>query len=245
MKSFILSVVITSLICIFFVSLFDHKARIFLNNLSDKGFIVVIIIFFIGYLLSLYCGISNFKEQRLLNFLGICFSLFGLCIYAVGYMINSGGGKASPQQFDHDPGKIEITQRKALDELLQQTNTKASEMEFTYYWGMHKNPGAFVICVQKGNIIGLQIKNKQVPDIKTVSKLIHLNWLVLENCNINSITDLKLPFLDRLEIGHNRLTSLSGIGNEPKISWLDFTDNPITDSSALKDHPNKNIYIAR
>ena len=246
MKSFILSVIITTLICIFFVSLFDHKSRAFLNNISDKGFLVFVIIFFIGYLLSLYWGITGiFKGERALNFLGIGLSMLGLCLYALGYVVNAGNGKASPQQFDQDLSKIEVNQRAALNDLLQQTNTKETELQFTYYWGMFKNPNAFVVCIQKGNIIGLQVKNKPVSELKAVSKLSHLNWLVLEDCGLRSITDLDLPQLERLELSHNQLTSLSGIEHERRISWLDIKDNPVTDSSALQDHPIKGLYILK
>ena len=243
MKSFILSSGITALIFIFFMSLFDHKTRMSINGLPNAVFIIITILFFIGYVFSLYWGVTGiFREQRILNFMGIAVSIFGLCIYVAGYMINN-GGKESGGQFDHDISKIEASQRTVLNELLQKTNTKESDIQFTQYWGMNNNPNNFVVVIQKGDIIGLQIKNKILDDIQPVSKLTGLSWLVLENCNIKSIADLKLKSLQRLDINHNQITTLDGIENEPKMSWLNFKGNPITDSTALKNHPNKYLYI--
>jgi len=244
MKSFILSAIISAFIAVFFMSLFDNKVRNFLREMPDATFWIFAILFLAGYLLSLYWGITGIiKGQRLLNLLGICFSLFGLCIYVMGYMMNAGNGKETAGQFDHDMDKIEVNQKAALAELLKQINVKSGEVKLTNYWGMNKNPDELVLCIQKGNIIALQVKNKPITDIKAVSKLNHLNWLVLENCNLKSIAELDLPFLQRLQINNNRLTNLSGLENEPGLSWLDCRNNPITDSSALINHQNKSLYF--
>ncbi|MEO8769454.1 MAG: hypothetical protein ABI402_05200 [Ferruginibacter sp.] len=246
MKSLILSSSVTAFIFILFMSLFEKNAFHTIRRLPDSILIIIIIAFFAAYLLSLYWGITGIiKGQRLFNLLGIGFSLFGLCIYVLGYMVNSGGGKETPNQFDRDITKIENNQGIALEELLQQTNTKPENLQCTNYWGMYKNPAEFVICIQKGNIISLQIKNKPVNDVKTVTKFPHLSWLILENCDLKSIADLKLPELDRLSVKGNQLTSLTGFENEPKVSWIDYGNNPIIDSSAITTHPNKSLYINR
>ena len=246
MKSFILSFSVTALICIFFMSLFEKKSYAVIRSLPDSIFIILMVVFFAAYILALYWGITGIiREERLFNFLGICFSFFGLCIYFLGFVMNSGNGKETPNQFDHDITKIETSQRVALEELLRQTNTKAADLQCTNYWDMYKNPAEFVICIQKGNIISLQIKNKPVNDVKTVTKFTHLMWLILENCELKSIAELKLPELDRLSVKDNQLTSLAGFENEPKVSWFDFGNNPVTDSSALETHPNKSLYISR
>ena len=246
MKSFILSFSVTALICIFFMSLFEKKSLHYIRTLPDSVFIAIAVVFFAAYILALYWGITGIiREQCLFNFLGICFSFFGLCIYFLGFVMNNGSGKETPNQFDHDISKIETNQRIALEELLRQTNTKAEGLQCTNYWGMYKNPAEFVICIQKGNIISLQIKNKPVNDVKIVTKFTHLSWLILENCDLKSIAELRLPELDRLSVKGNQLTSLTGFENEPKVSWFDFGNNPIIDSSSLETHPNKSLYINR
>lgn len=244
MKSFILSLLLTAVICAFFMGVFESKTSAVINKIPDWVFIVMAIVFFAGYLLALYWGFTEiFKEQRLLNFIGIGFSLLGLSIYLFAFIINGGIGSESPGQFDHNLSKIESNQRAALNNLLLYTNTKDSNIKMIAYWEMTKNPSDFAVCVQNGNIIGLQIKNKQVNDVADISKLSHLNWLVLENCNLKSITDLKLPALERLAINHNQLANLAGLENSPKIMWLNFQNNPVADSSAIKNYANRQLYI--
>lgn len=244
MKSFALSFTLTMIICAFFMGVFESKTSALINKIPDWFFIVMVVVFFIGYVLALYWGVTGiFKDHRFLNFLGIGFSAIGLSIYLFAFIINGSFGKESPGQFDHALSKIEAKQHDALNDLLQQTNTKLSQVKMVAYWDMTDNPNDFVVCVQHGNIIALQIKNKPIENVANISKLDKLNWLVMENCNLTSIADLKLPFLERLAVNHNRLTSLAGFENEPKVSWLNFRDNPITDSSALQNHPNKELYI--
>ncbi|MGC4104252.1 hypothetical protein [Ferruginibacter sp.] len=244
MKSFLLSGFVSALICIFIFSVFEKKFRSFINNVPDKFLIVVIAVLFAAYLLSLFWGIMGImKEQRLLNFLGIGMSLAGISVFVMGYMVNAGKGKASPGQFDYSINTIEVQQQTALRELLQQTNTKPQNVKFVNYWEMNKNPDSFVVCVQKGNIIALQVKNKRLADVRTISEFSHLNWLILDNCNLTSIAELKLPLLERLAVNNNQLSNLAGLENEPNITWLNFQNNPVTDSSALKNLTKKDLFI--
>lgn len=244
MKSFILSVILTAIICAFFMGVFETKASAIINKIPDWVFIIMAVVFLAGYLLALYWGFTGiFKEHRLFNFLGIGFSLLGLSIYLFAFIVNGGMGSESLGQFDHNINKIEITQRAALDNLMRQTNTKTSDIKLVAYWEMTNNPNDFSLCVQHGNIIGLQIKNKQLNDVLNISKLGHLNWLVIDNCNLKSMTGLNLPALERLAVNHNQLTNLAGLENCPKVTWLNFQSNPVTDSSAIKNHPNKQLYI--
>ena len=244
MKSFILSSIISAVICVFFMSVLDNKARNFFRDLPDVTFWIFAVAFLVGYIVAIVWGIAGIiKGQRLFNGLGICISFFGLCIYVMFYMMNAGSGKAKAGQFDHDIASIEINQRTALNELLKQLNAKPADIKFTYYWGMHKNPGELVICIQKGNIIALQVKNKPVTDLALVSRLSQLSWLVLENCDLKSIAELHLPLLQRLEVNNNKLTSLAGLENEPQLSWVEYHNNPVTDSSALINHHNKSLSL--
>ena len=244
MKSFILSFLLTAVICAAFMGVFETKTSAVISKIPDWFFIVMAVIFLAGYLLALYWGFTGiFKEQRLLNLMGIGFSLLGLSIYLFAFMINDGMGKERPGQFDHNISKIEASQRAALDNLLLQTNTKASDIKMIAYWEMTKNPNDFALCVQHGNIVALQIKNKQLSNVANISKLSHINWLVLENCNLKSIADLKLPALERLAINSNQLTNLKGLENSAKVTWLNFQNNPVTDSSAVKNYVNKELYI--
>ncbi len=226
------------------MGIYETKTSAIINKIPVWVFIILAVVFLAGYLLALYWGFTGiFKEHRLFNFFGIGFSLFGLGIYLFFYIIQGGMGSESTGQFDHSLSKIEVNQRTALDNLIQQTNTKASDIKMVAYWEMTKNPNDFSLCVQHGNIIGLQIKNKQLNDVMNISKLSHLNWLVIENCNLKSMADLNLPALERLAVNHNQLTNLAGLENCPKVTWLNFQSNPVTDSSAVKNYPNKELYI--
>ena len=60
-----------------------------------------------------------------------------------------------------------------------------------------------------------------------------------------TIAALKLPKLEHLSVGHNQLASLDGLQNSPLVYWLNFKENPVTDSAALKSFTNKYVYIAK
>jgi hypothetical protein len=226
------------------MSLFDTKTNAFYRKFPNWVFVVFIIILFAGFVLSLYWGVTGiFKGRLVSNLLGIGCSLLGLGIYAFFFVMEMKKGKESPGQFDHDLSKIETSQQKALYHLIEQTNTKPSEVQIVPYWGMHKNIGNFVICIQKGNIIALQVKNKPVNDVADIASLKQLSWLVIENCGLKSIEGMNLPLLQRLAVNSNQLASLSGLENSPQIAWLNFRDNPIKDSLALKQLPNQHLYI--
>jgi len=244
MKSFFLSIIILSVICIFFFSIFDSKISAYYRTFPDWVFIGIAIVFFAEFILSFYWGITGVaKGQRLLNIAGIGSSLLGLGMYVLAFVVHAGSGKEMPGQFDHDIKKIETGQQAALHALLQQTNTKPADVQFIPYWGMHKNRSGFAVCTQKGNIIALQIKDKALDNVSNISKLQHLNWLVLEHCGLKSIEALNLPGLERLSINDNQLTTLNGVQHSPKIGWLDFSGNPVTDTSALQQLHHQNMVL--
>ncbi len=244
MKSFVLSFLLTAFIFIYFMCLFDAKVNAYIRKLPDLFFIVTVALLFIGYIIALYWGITGIvKGERIFNFMGIGLSLIGLGLYWLAYMTNKGNGKEAEGQFEHDVTRIEAGQQATVYALLKQTNTSVSDVQFVAYWGMNKNPADFVLCVQKGNIIALQIKNKALPDVQSISQLKQLTWLVLEHCGLKSMEGLHLPQLQRLSVDHNLLTNLNGFENSPNVAWLNFSNNPITDSSALKSFSNKSLYI--
>ena len=244
MKSFVLSAVLLVMILVFFMGVFEPKTNAWYRSFPDWLFTGVIIVIFAGFLLSFYWGITGvFRGGRLFNLLGIFISLFGLAIYAFGYVLDRGKGRENPGQFDHDISKIENNQLMALNRLMQQTNTKPGDINMVAYWEINKHPGDFVICVQHRNVIALQIKDKAVTNVGDIALLTHLNWLVLNNCGLSSIQNLNLFRLERLEISHNNLTSLAGIEKSAQLTWLDFRNNPITDSMALRQLPNQKLYI--
>ncbi|MEO6723633.1 MAG: hypothetical protein ABIN67_24915 [Ferruginibacter sp.] len=246
MKSLLLSFLLTAAICIYFMFIVDPKFSANVRAVPNWVLIAVVVIIFAGYLLALYWGITGiFKQQRIFNLAGIGFSLFGIGVYAFFFVLSGGKGKESKGQFDHELGKIEINQRTVVDNLLHQTNTKTENVAMVAYWEMHENPDEFVLCVQKGNVIAMQVKNKPVTDIAVVSKLSNLNWLSLENCDLKTIAVLDLPKLEHLSVEHNQLASLDGLQNSPLVYWLNFKDNPVTDSTALKSLTNKYVYIAK
>ena len=246
MKSLTLSFLLTAAMCIYFMFILDPKFSGKVRTVPNWILVVVLVIIFAGYLLALYWGIAGMlKQQRIFNLLGIGFSLFGIGIYIFFFLLSSGKGKENKGQFDHELSKIEAIQRIAVDNLLAQTHTKAEDVKMVAFWNMHENPDEFVLCVQKGNVIALQVKNKPVTDLVIVSKLHNLNWLSLENCDLKAIAALHLPKLEHLSVGDNQLLSLDGLQNSPLVYWLNFKGNPVTDSAALKSLTNKNVYIVK
>jgi hypothetical protein len=243
MKSFLISLSIVLGICFFFMSVFDKKTNAFYNSLPTWIFITLMITCLLGLLLSLYWGIAGMiKGERLLNALGIFCSIFGLGIFALGLIMDSGSGKELPGQFDHDLSLVDARQRVTLYNLMKQTNTDAADVDLVAYWNMSRQSGKFVVCIQKGNVIALQIKNKPIKDISDLNVLEKLNWLTLENCGLQSVSALKLPLLERLYVNNNQLTNLNGIEHSPDLKWLEYARNPIQDSGAAKLIAEKNLY---
>lgn len=219
MKSFLLSIILLSVICIFIFGIFDHKISRYYSSVPIWVFIVIAVAFFGGFVLSLYWGLAGvFKEHRLLNIWGICCSLLGLGFYFFGFIMEAGKGKEMPGQFDHELSKVETVQQTALYDLLQQTNTKAADLQFIPYWEMNKKKDGLAVCIQKGKVIALRIKNRMLADVSNISKLSHLNWLVLESCGLKSIDSLNLPELERLSVVNNHLTSLNGLQHLQKLA---------------------------
>lgn len=243
MKSFILSLSIVSGIFVFFMSVFDKKANAFYNRIPEWIFIALIIICFAALLLSLYWGITGLaKGQRLLNVFGIFTSIFGIAIFAMFYWMDRQKGQEMPGQFDHELSLVESSQRSALTTLMNETNTDPKDVQLVAYWKMNHHPGKFVVCIQKGNVIALQIKDKPVSDMKNISALQKLNWLILTNCKLQNLSGLDLPALQRLYVNNNQLKNLDGIVHSPGLQWLEYSGNPMEDSSAAKRITDKNLY---
>ncbi len=234
MKSFIVAVIITAVLCGLFMGIFEKSVAVYLNRVPTWLAVVLLIVFFIGYCVALYWGISGImREQRVLNFFGIVLSVLGIGAYIVMFQMNNGKGKERPGQFDHSFESIGIEQQQVLEQIVRQAGLSVEDINFAAYWNMSNNPSDLAVCVQDGNVIALQVKNHPVTDMQLVSRLQHLNWLILDNCSVTNITHLVLPELQRLNVSHNQLTSLAGLGKMPNVVWLDFSANPVTDSSAL------------
>jgi Leucine-rich repeat (LRR) protein len=92
-------------------------------------------------------------------------------------------------------------------------------------------------------VIALQIKNGLLPDLKNITALNKLNWLILHNCGLKSLSGLNLPLLQRLSVSNNQLSNLDGIETSPDLDWLEYANNPITDSSAAKAVTDKNLNV--
>lgn len=246
MKSLLLSFLLTAAVCIYFMLIVDPKFNSSVRAAPNRILMAILVIIFAGYLLSLFWGVTGIIKGKLLtNIIGIGFSLFGIGIYAFGFVLSNGKGKEKKGQFDHELSKIESHQRAAIEDLLKQTNTKPENVAMVAYWKMTDNPAQFVVCVQKGNVIALQLKNKPVKDILPVSQLKHLSWLAMDNCELKSIQQLDLPKLEHLSLANNHIESLDGLQNSALVYWLSFKGNPVKDTAALKSLTNKYVYIER
>ncbi|HRI22605.1 MAG TPA: hypothetical protein PLA68_16710, partial [Panacibacter sp.] len=59
MKSFILSFLLTAVICAAFMGVFETKTSAVISKIPDWFFIVMAVIFLAGYLLALYWGFTG------------------------------------------------------------------------------------------------------------------------------------------------------------------------------------------
>lgn len=234
MKSFLIAIITSVLLFGSFMQLFEPKQKGLLNSLPSWLTILFVVLCFAGYSFALYSGIKEVnRHQMLLNVIGICISVFGISCYILLYTMSVGKGKEKPGQFSHELEKIAPGQRAAIDSLMKQTGVKSSQVKLVAFWKLHDNPDPFVLCVQDSNVIGLQIKNRPLSDLTPIKAFYKLSWLILDNCGLTNIEDLYNPELERLDVRNNKLVSLDNLAHSARIGWLDFSNNPITDSGAL------------
>lgn len=258
MRSFILSLILTALVAYAFMSVMDSNAPSWVKNLPDWSAYPIIIVLGVAYLLALYWGVRGILQgQRLANGLGILMSLYGVGLFWFGISMEMGNGKATEGQFDYVLVPQNLMDIDALQPILDQAHLKQTDIKMLTFWDLFKSQDTIAICMQKGRIIGLSIKNVKINDVSCLSKLPELSMLTLKNCDLSQIENLYLDKLGRLNLNNNKLKNLTGI-NAPQVKWLDvennqlsslegiekfpqaeyssFRGNPITDFSAAKSH---------
>lgn len=267
MKSLLLSFILTCFITYSFMSLIDSNAQSWVSKLPNWSAFPIITLLGIAYLIALYWGVTGImREQRVANGLGIFLSLCGIGLFWFGMMMEAGKSKAKEGQFDYVLAPQNLKDIEALQPILEQGNLKPEDIKMLAYWDLFKSQDTVAICMQKGRIIGINIKNIKINDISCLEKLPQLSSLTLNNCGLSEIKNLDLPKAERLNLNNNSLENLTGI-NAPMVKWLDvennqlsslggieklpqaqyfnYSGNEITDYSAAKNHPFLNHLITK
>lgn len=258
MKSLILSLLLTFFIAYSFISALDPNAQSWLSKLPLWSLYPILIVLGIAYLLALYWGVTGIIQgQRLANGIGILFSFFGIGLFWFGISMEMNKGKAAKGQFDYALTAQNMMDIDALQPILDQAHLPKGDIIMLTYWDLFKSEDKIAVCMQKGQIIGLSVKNVNLSDISCIAKLGALSSLTLDNCALTKIENLLLLKAERLNLNNNQLKNLSGL-NAPKVKYLDvennqlislegienlpqaqyvnFQGNPITDFSAAKNH---------
>lgn len=259
MKSLILSLILTGFVFYAFMTLIDSNNQTWVSKIPVSIGYLLIIGLGIAYLTALYWGITGIMQgQRLANLGGVLLSLLGVGLFAFGFSMEMGKGKAKSGQFDTTLTTENTKDIEALKPILEQANLKPSDIKMLTYWDLLQSQSKLAVCMQKGRVIGLSIKNVKLQDVSCISKLSELSSLTLNSCEIKAIKNLQLPHAERLNLNNNLLENLTGI-EAPNVKWLDvennklgsfegienlpqtqyfnYGGNSVTDYSALQNHP--------
>jgi len=233
-KSFFLSVALTAALCyIFMVGIFSKDT--FLNKTPDWLSMLIIAGGGMLYLLAFWWGLRGFPQHKLLSFVSLLLSSLGLAFYAVVISMELNRGKPSKGQFDYDLAKVPAKEQAAIRSLARQINVPENEIHLTEYWKLQSYPMA--VCIQKGHVIGVGVIDKAISDISVLSTLSELQGLYLRGTNLKDLRDLQLPKLHRLELQDNKFTDLSSFSGLPNVEWLFMQDNRLKTLDGIEQMP--------
>lgn len=237
MRSLLLSVVLSGLVFYALATMLDTKNQTWLSKLPTTWGYLLSVVICLGYLLSLYWGFSRIGyEQRVANFSGILLSLCGLGCFLAAYFFAAGKNEAHADQFDREWLQEGSKDFVSLQAILRQLDRKPGDVKLLTYWNLLQSKDQIAVCSQQGEVIGLAIHDVKMYDLSVVSRLTGLRALILNNCQITNLKDLKLPQAERLNLNNNLLTDLQGI-EAPKVKWLDLGNNPLRSFKGIENLP--------
>ncbi len=195
------------------------------------------------YLLATWWAIKGFSDHKLTALLSLVCCVFGLGLYALGFVMTIGAGKASPGQFDYDVTTLDPAEKAVVTQLAQDAGAGLTDAVFTEYWNLIKatepessrivSTKSFRICVQRGHVIGLNLDNHPVRQLALFSRLSHLTYLSLKNSGLSDLSGLTSATIDRLDVSDNQLTDLKTLRGCPNIQWLFARNNQLTATDTL------------
>ncbi len=205
-----------------------------LKKMPEWTAIPMLVVLFALYVLAAWWGFKGFGEHKITALLSLGFCAFGLGLYALGFVMEIGNGKATPGQFDYDFSRLDPAEQAALAQIVQNAGLQIQDATFSEYWRMAEEAAGFRICVQKGHVIALHFTGKPVPDLAPFSKLPQLSYLYLDNCGLNDMTALHSEKIDRLELPNNQISDLNTLSGCPNLGWLTLRNNQLSSEAGIE-----------
>jgi hypothetical protein len=241
MKSLLLSLFLTIFVGYIFASLIDPNTSSWFSKLPTWAIYPFAIVMCIAYLVALYWGFTGIMQgQRLANFFGIMLCLMGLGLFVYALMMSAGKGQAKDGQFEYALN-AQSADTEAIKPILSQANLQEKDIAFVDFWNLSSSQAKFSVCVQKGEIIGMSIKNATLSDVSSLSNLHALSQLSLNHCGLTKIENLNLVKAERLNLDDNSLENLTGI-NAPKVKWLDVKNNKLSSLEGIQNLPEARYF---
>jgi hypothetical protein len=233
-KSFFLSLALTAALCYMFtVGIFSKDS--FVNKIPDSWGIPIMIGGAILYILAFWWGLRGFPQHKFLSLISLGLSGFGLAFYATVISMEMGRGKPAPGQFDYDLARVPAQEQAAVRSLAKQIGIPESDIHLTEYWKLQEFPMA--ICLQKGHVIGVSVRDKTIKDVSVLSALPQLSGLYLRGTHLKDLSDLQSPKLNRLELQNNEFTDLTSFSSIQNVEWLFMDNNRLKTLEGIKQMP--------
>jgi len=232
-KSLLLSFCLTAALgYAFTVGLTDPNSLT--KKLPEWSAIPLIILFFILYLVAGWWAIKGFGEHKITASFSLLLCALGLGMYALGFVMEIGHGRARPGQYDYDFTRLDPTEKAALAQLAQNAGLSLNDATFTEHWHVAEPPVGFRVCVQKGHITALNFFGKKISDLEPFAQLPQLGDLYLNNCGLVNMSDLRSEKLDRLELADNQITDLNTLSGCPNLRWLVVRNNKLESDQGIE-----------
>lgn len=204
-----------------------------LKKLPDWAAFPLMAVVFVLYLLAAWWAVKGFGEHKTAAVFSMCFCVLGLGLYAAGFVMSMGKGKASPGQYDYDFSRLDPSERSALAQIVENAGLGLQDATFSEHWHMSEDAAGYRICVQKGHVTALRFSEKKIPDLEPFSRLPKLGDLYLVRCGLTDMSALHATGLDRLDLSGNRISDLKTLAGCPNVRWLDLKDNQLKSDDGI------------
>ncbi len=206
----------------------------FLKKLPELTAIPMLVVIFFLYLLAAWWAFKGFGEHKITALLSMGFCAFGLGLYALGFVMQWGHGRAAPGQYDHDFSRLDPTEKAALEQIAQNAGLTLQDATFSEHWHLAENAPGFRVCVQKGHVTALHFSGKSIPDLAPFSQLPQLGDLYLDNCGLTDMSALRSEKMDRLELADNQISDLKTLAGCPNVRWLTLRNNQLHSDEGIE-----------
>jgi hypothetical protein len=186
------------------------------------------------YVLAAWWALKGFHEQKLVALVSLSFCIFGLAIYATGFAMEFGRGKASPGQYEYNFTRLDSTEKEVITQLALDAGLDVKKAVFTEHWHIADSSSSFRICVQKGHVTALNLSNYPVKNLALLSRFPNLGDLYLKNCGLTDMSGLKTQKLDRLDLSNNQMADLKTLQGCPNVRWLFVSGNPLKSTEGIE-----------